>query len=144
MDVLGHMLDDKKYKVEGLALPKGGYVRDQTFADDIAFYLKGIQNNLDNARTVLNFFYPASRAKINWGKFAAIWAIKEKKKWEWGQEVGLKWIPNSERVRNLGIQVGFRLAVEANFDKIKTFLKGKLIAQGNCNFSLVGRILVAN
>jgi hypothetical protein len=26
MDVLGHMLDDTKYKVEGLTLPKGGFI----------------------------------------------------------------------------------------------------------------------
>ncbi len=38
-DVLGHMIEDPKYGVEGLTLPKGGCVRDQTFADDIALYL---------------------------------------------------------------------------------------------------------
>jgi hypothetical protein len=49
-DVLGHMLqDDLKHKVEGLTLPKGDYVRDQTFTDDTTFYLKGTQSNLDNA-----------------------------------------------------------------------------------------------
>jgi hypothetical protein len=41
MDVLGHMLDDTKHKVEVLTLPKGGCVRDQTFVDDTALYLKG-------------------------------------------------------------------------------------------------------
>jgi hypothetical protein len=62
--------------VEELTLPKGGYVWDQTFANDTAFYLKGTQNNLDNARTVLDLFYLASRAKINWGKFGP---VKKKK-----------------------------------------------------------------
>jgi hypothetical protein len=122
MDVLGHMLDDKKYKVEGLALPKGGCVQDQTFTDDTAFYLKEIQSNLDNAWTILDFFYLTSRAKVNWGKSATIWAIKEKSNWEWGQEMGLKWISKSE---NLGIQVGFRLTLEADFDKIKTSSRAK-------------------
>jgi len=47
MEVVGHMLDDPSYKVEGLTLPKGGHVRDQTFVGDTALYLKGTQNNLD-------------------------------------------------------------------------------------------------
>jgi mannosylglycoprotein endo-beta-mannosidase len=48
-DVLGHMLKDPRYDVEGLNLPRGGRLRDQTFADDIALYLKGDQANLDRA-----------------------------------------------------------------------------------------------
>jgi hypothetical protein len=56
----------------------------------------------------------------------------------------LKWIPESERVRYLGIQVGFWLPAETNFDKLVTSPKGKMIAWGNCNLSLAGRILVAN
>jgi hypothetical protein len=34
--------------------------------------------------------------------------------------------------------------VEANFDKLMISLKGKMIAWGNCNLSLAGRILIAN
>ncbi len=37
--ILGHMLDDLRFGVEGLALPGGGKVTDQTFADDTALYL---------------------------------------------------------------------------------------------------------
>ncbi len=44
MDVLGHILDDPKHEIEGLHLPKGGCVWDQTFMDDTAFYLKGSSN----------------------------------------------------------------------------------------------------
>jgi hypothetical protein len=55
-------------------------------------YLKGSPSNLSKARAVLDLFCLASGAKINWGKSAAIWASKDKKEWEWGQEVGLKWI----------------------------------------------------
>ncbi len=40
-DVLGYMLADPKYEVEGLSLPRGGLIRDQTFADDTALYLQG-------------------------------------------------------------------------------------------------------
>ncbi len=38
-DVLGYMLEDPKYGIEGLALPRGGQIKDQTFADDTALYL---------------------------------------------------------------------------------------------------------
>jgi len=39
IDVLGHMMEDPKHGVEGLSLPKGGLIRDQTFANDTALYL---------------------------------------------------------------------------------------------------------
>jgi hypothetical protein len=102
-DVLGHMLDNTKYNVDELTLPKGGCVRDQTFADDTAFYLKGTKSNMDRMWSVLDLFCFASRAKINWGKSISIWASKEKRVWEWGQEVGLKWNPENEKVRYLDI-----------------------------------------
>ncbi len=40
MDVLGHMLDDPRFGVEGLTLPGGRKIRDQTFADDTMLYSK--------------------------------------------------------------------------------------------------------
>ncbi len=107
VDVLGQMMDDIKYNVEGLTLPKGGCIRDQTFADDITFYLKGTKSNMDKMRSILDFFGFTSGAKINWGKSIAIWVSKEKRAKEWGQEVGLEWVLKSEGVRYLGIQVGF-------------------------------------
>jgi len=64
-DVLGHMLGDPKYGVEGLSLPRGGLIRDQTFADDTALYLQGSPANLDRTREVLRTFCSASGAKIN-------------------------------------------------------------------------------
>lgn len=56
----------------------------------------------------------------------------------------MKWVPESEKVRLLDIQVGFRLPVKANFDKFMISLKGKMIVWGNCNLSLIGRIFIAN
>jgi hypothetical protein len=47
-------------------------------------------------------------------------------------------------VRYLGIQVGFHLPPEANFDKMLSAFKGKLINWSTCRLSLAGRILVAN
>jgi hypothetical protein len=73
-DVLGYMLADPKYGVEGLSLPKGGMIRDQTFAYDTALYLKGTPANMDMAQEVLKTFCRASGAKVNWSKSAAIWA----------------------------------------------------------------------
>jgi hypothetical protein len=62
------------------------------------------------------------------GKSATIWANKEKKEWEWGQEVGLRWIPEGQGVRYLGIQIVFRLPIEANSEKLMVTLKRKMIA----------------
>lgn len=62
---MGHMLNDTKYKVEGLTLPKKGCVWDQTFVDDTAFYLKGTQCNMDTMWIVLDMFCLASETKIN-------------------------------------------------------------------------------
>ncbi len=76
-DVLGHMLADPRHGVEGLALPRGGFIRDQTFADDTALYLKGSLPNLDKAQRVLKTFCQASGTKINWHKTVAIWASKK-------------------------------------------------------------------
>ncbi len=144
MDLLSHMLDDPKNKIDGIHLPKGGCVRDQTYTNDTALYFKGSSNNLSKAQAVLELFCLASRAKINWGKSTAIRASKEKKEWERGQKVGLKWICEGQGVRYLGIQIGFRLPIEANFEKLMLTLKGKMIAWGKCNLSLANRILVAN
>ncbi len=77
-DVLGHMLDNTKYNMEGVTLPKGGCVQDQTFVDGTTFYLKGTKSNMDRMWSVLDFFCRASGVKINWGKSIAIWANKEK------------------------------------------------------------------
>jgi hypothetical protein len=91
-DVLGYMLADPKNKVEGLSLPRGGLIRDQTFADDTALYLKGTSLNLDKAQKVFMTFNAASGAKVNWHKSTAIWASKKERTWQWGTEVGLKWL----------------------------------------------------
>lgn len=143
-DVLGHMLDDPKYGIEGLTLPRGGLVRDQTFADDTALYPKGHPANLDRAKEVLRIFCRASGAKINWHKSATIWASKKGKPWEWGEDVGLKWIPAGKGTWYLGIQVGFRLPTEANFNTVMLSLKAKLIRWSHSSLSLAGRFLVAN
>jgi hypothetical protein len=143
-DVLGHMLDNPCFGVEGLTLPGGRKIKDQTFADDTAFYLQGTRENMERTQRVLDIFCKAFGAKVNWNKTAVIWASKREKDWDWGQEVGLQWILEGKEVRYLGIQVGFHLPLEANFSKMVTALKGKLINWSTCRLSLAGRILVAN
>jgi hypothetical protein len=59
------MLADPKHEVEGLSLPKGGLIRDQTFADDTTLYLKGTPGNMDRAKEVLKTFCHAFGAKVN-------------------------------------------------------------------------------
>jgi hypothetical protein len=143
-DVLGYMMADPKHGVEGLSLPRGGLIRDQTFAEDTALYLQGSPPNMDRAQEVFKTFCRASGAKINWHKSVAIWASKKDRTWEWGKDEGLKWIPTGEGTRYLGIQVGFHLPPEVNFDTMMIALKGKLISWSHSMLSLVGRILVAN
>ncbi len=143
-DILGYMLADPRHGIEGLTLPKGGRIKDQTFADDTALYVKGDQGNLDRAKGVLEVFCKASGARINWNKSSAIWASSRERIWDWGQEVGLKWVPRGEGVKYLGVQVGFHLPTEANFNKMLSALKEKLICWSHNNLSLAGRVLVAN
>jgi hypothetical protein len=85
-----------------------------------------------------------SFAKVNWHKSAAIWASKNKRGWRWGENVGLKWIPDGEGTRYLSVLVGSHLPLEANFEKMRLSLKNKLINWSNNRLSLAGRILVAN
>ena len=47
-DVLGKMLDDETYGIEGLVLPLGKQIINQMFADDTTIYLKGSKKNLGN------------------------------------------------------------------------------------------------
>jgi hypothetical protein len=138
------MLADPKHGVEGLSFPRGGLIIDQTFTDDTTLYLKGTPANMDRAQEVLKTFCHASGAKVNWCKSVAIWASQREKSWEWGEEERLKWIPKGKGTRYLGIQVGFHLPPEANFDTMMLALKGKLINWSNNMLSLTGRILVVN
>jgi len=138
------MLDNHRFRVKGLALPRGGKITDQTFTDDTTLYLHGTCDNMERTQKVLDIFCKVSKTKINWNKSCVIWASKRDKDWEWGREVGLQWIPKGKGVRYLGIQVGFHLPLEANFDKMLSALKGKLINWSTCRLSLAGRILVVN
>jgi len=73
-----------------------------------------------------------------------MWANRKRKEWDWSQEVGLQWIPEGKGMRYLGIQVGFHLPTEANFDKMMVALKSKLINWNTYCLSLAGKVLVSN
>ncbi len=64
-DVLGHMLDDHRFGVEGLALPGGRKIMDQIFTDDTTLYLQGMRGNMERTQKFLDIFCKASGAKIN-------------------------------------------------------------------------------
>jgi hypothetical protein len=44
-DVLGYLMADPMYEVEGLSLPKGGLIKDQTFTDDTALLQRNPQQH---------------------------------------------------------------------------------------------------
>jgi len=108
--------------------------RDQTFADDTTFYLKGTKDNMDKVKKVLDTFYLASC------KSCAIWTAKMGKDWNWGQDIKLKWVVEGEGTRYLGMQIGFHLATKANFVKLLDSLKKNLISWGHNCLSFTGRI----
>jgi hypothetical protein len=44
----------------------------------------GSPNNLSKTWVIFKLLCLAFGAKVNWGKYATIWANKEKKEWKWG------------------------------------------------------------
>jgi hypothetical protein len=71
-DVLRHMLNNPRFGIEGLTLPRGGYVKDQTFADDTALYIQVLRPNMERTQRVLDLFCKATGAKVKWTKSARI------------------------------------------------------------------------
>ncbi len=46
VDVLGYMISNPRYGIEGLTLPDGTQIQNQMFTDDTMMFLKGNPNNL--------------------------------------------------------------------------------------------------
>lgn len=92
-DILGYMIADQRYAIEGLKLPNGTVLRELLFADDTSLFLKGTKDNLDRVHRVLQLYCEASGARINWRKSKAIWASDATRNFEWGTELGLQWLP---------------------------------------------------
>ena len=79
-NVLGYMLDDAKYGVEGFKLPDKSLLTSFMFADNTSLYLIGYPKNLDRAFKVLDLYCTASRSKLNRHKTRCIWASSSPKK----------------------------------------------------------------
>lgn len=109
-DVVGHMLCDPAHGVEGISLPDSSILRESFFADDSGIFLKGTRDNMERAFKVLDLFCEGSGAKMNLSKSTAIWCSEAERDWPFGEERGLKWLPQGSTTLNLGFPIGFRVS----------------------------------
>jgi hypothetical protein len=82
VDVLGYMLDDNKWGVEGFSLLDTSKLTNLMFADDTSLFLRDIPENLERAMQILARYGEASGTKINWHKTIAIWASCRDRTWD--------------------------------------------------------------
>jgi len=143
-DVLGHMLQDPEYEVQGLRLPNGQYIWEMLFADDTALYLKGTQENLNKMMKVLELYCSASGSKVNWTKTYLIWASEKDRTWTWGETNGANWLQQGEHCRYLGVPMGFRVPQTVRNEKVLTQIKEALIYWSTKKLSQAGRLLISN
>jgi hypothetical protein len=59
-----------------LTSPNGDIIKDQSFVNDMTLYLEGFDLNMEKVKPILANFCKVSSSKINWAKFARIWASK--------------------------------------------------------------------
>ena len=98
-DVLGYMLEDTKYVVEGLKLLDNSLLTSIMFANDTSLYLLGYLENLDRAFKFLNLYCTASGSKLNGHKTRCIWASSSPKNFLWGNNLGIQWLQEGEATR---------------------------------------------
>ena len=60
------------HRVQGLSLPLGQSITNQSFIDDTTLYLTGTKENLVAAMDIVEVYCQASCSKINWHKSIAI------------------------------------------------------------------------
>jgi hypothetical protein len=143
-DCLGYMLD-KEAGVKGLKLPGNlDEVIDQEYADDTNLYLEGSLENLNHTKVALETYALASGAQINWNKSQAIWIVPSPRPFEWGREVGLRWMIPGETTRYLGFYIGFQVSAERRFKEVLATLRKKLSYWCTTQLSLASRVLIAN
>lgn len=102
LDALRYMFANPRYKVEGFTLPGGSTVIDASFADKTSLFLKGQKENLERARAVLETYCLASGSKLNWTKIYGIWTARRDITFDWGEDMGVTWVPKGEGIRYLG------------------------------------------
>lgn len=144
-DVLGYMMQDPQYGVQGLRLPNGVTSLEMLFADDTSLSLLGSRENLDNlAMTVLDLYCTASGSKINWTKMNIIWASTEAKTWTWGEALGARWLQTGESGCYLGVPMGFRIPPRIHNEKVLMAVRDAFIHWSTKALSQVGRLIIAN
>jgi hypothetical protein len=143
-DCLGYLLEHDS-EVKGLKLLANyGEVIDQEYADGTNLYLEGTLQNLNNTKQALGTFSLASGAKINWNKSHAIWISDVQQPFQWGAEVGLRWLLLGETTRYLGFHIGFQVSAEKRFEEVLLTMRKKLAYWCTTHLSLANRILIAN
>lgn len=143
-DVLGYMLQDQQYGVQGLKLPNGAINLEMLFAEDTSLSLLGTRDNLDKVMRVLDLYCAASGSKINWSKTNLIWALTAERTWSWGDVHGAHWLLIGESCRYLGVPLGFRVPQRVRNEKVLTSIRDSLIHWSSKALSQAGRLLIAN
>ena len=72
VDVLGYMLDDKKYGLQGLLLLVNSSLTSILLADNTFLYLLENFENIDKTFKVLDLYFSASKIKLNYYKTRCI------------------------------------------------------------------------
>jgi hypothetical protein len=117
-DVMGYMVLDPSYEIEGLILLDGRQVWDQMFANDTILFLKGTINNLQKSFQVFQTFCHASGGKFNWHKSCAIWASKKPREWSWGNDKGLVWLATNKVTKYLGFPINYNMPQKEKDNKV--------------------------
>lgn len=87
--LLEYVLDDPKHNIEGLILSNQTSHTNSMFADDTSLFLKREPNNMQQTLRVLDTYYEAFRAKINWHKTPTIWVSQKTRTFNWRNVHGL-------------------------------------------------------
>lgn len=91
--VLGHMICDPAYGIEGITLPDSSILQKSFFADESSIFIKGTKENMERTFKVLDLFCEGSGARMNLTKSTAIWCSSNARNWSFGEDRGLKWLP---------------------------------------------------
>lgn len=144
VDVLGQMLQHPRSGVQGLRLPDNTTITNQMFADDTMLLLDGTRDNLDRALNVITRFGAASGAKLNLHKSVGLWLAARPRDWQWGEEVGLKWLERGEITKYLGYPFGIDIPQKERDAKMLSQIRKHLVRWSTNKLSLTGRIMVSN
>ena len=144
VDVLGQMLQHPGCQVQGLRLPDQTIITNQMFADDTLLLLNGTRENLDKALGVINRFGAASGAKLNLHKSVGLWLSHKTRDWQWGEDVGFKWLEKGESTRYLGYPFGIDIPQKEKDTKMLSQIRKHIQRWSVNKLSLAGMIMVSN